>query len=408
MMKNIKLSTYAAIISASLLTQSTFAAAFQLYEQGTPIIGTAAVGQAANTNDASTAYFNPAGMGFLPRTEFMLGSQMILPFSNFYRNNLNTISGDNGGNAGSLTPGMSVYYSYAYSPALHFGLSVTSPYGGSVTYNDGWVGRYVVQNAIFYTVNVNPSISYRFNPQFAVGAGVAIEYMHLQQATALPNPLTPLIDGQINLKTNNYAPGFNLGLMFAPYPSTKIGVAYRSQITHHLNGDVTFLRISSTPAARTKMVMPQNIIASWSQDLSNRFTLLTELGWSNWSKMRNTILTVDNFTAVTPRNWNDTYRVGIAGKVKATYNTLLQAGVSYDSSPTNASNRLPDLPMDRQIRAGAGVIYTMRPGVDLGLSYEYWNLGSAKINNTSSNGVLAGSYGRNFANTFQVSVNVQV
>jgi len=405
-MRHLRLSLLTICLGTSLLSNVANAAAFQLYEQGTPIIGTAAVGQAANTSDASTAYFNPAGMAALPSSEFMLGSQMIFPNTHFSPNTANTISGGSGGNAGTLTPGMSMYYVYSYAPRLKLGVALTSPYGGSLTYDDGWVGRYNVQNAFFYTINLNPSLALQVNKWLAVGAGVSVEYMSLQQTTALP--LIPLVDGQINVKVTDYAPGANFGVMLTPSKATTVGIAYRSQITHDMHGNITFLRITDQPNTSTKMVMPQNVIASWTQDLSDRFTLLTELGWSNWSSMKNTTLNVAGYSVVTPLNWNDTYRVGLGGKFKVTPAFVLQAGASYDSSPTSTANRLPVLPMDRQVRLGVGFLYTMHKIVKLGMSYEYWNLGNAPIHNTSSAGVLAGSYSTNFANTLQASINVEI
>lgn len=404
-MSRAQLSALTTFVCTAILSNSALAGAYQLYELGTPVMGTAAVGQAV-ANDASTAFLNPAGMGFLPDTQFMLGSQIIMPYTNFSKNSLNTISGDNGGNAGLLTPGMDIYYSYSLSPCLKLGLSVASPYGGALNYDDGWAGRYVVQDAMFYTINVNPSVGYRVNQWLAVGAGASIEYMNLTQTTAFA--IEHLVDGQIDIKADNYSPGFNLGVMFAPYASTKIGITYRSKINHDLHGQLTFLRIDNAPNISLNMVSPQNIIASASQDFSDRFTLLAEAGWSNWSSMKNTILNVGNHSVITPLNWKNTYRAGLGGRFKATPVLVLQAGVSYDSSPTTTTERLPSLPMDRQIRVGAGVLYSMLKTVQLGFSYEYWNLGSADIRNTSSNGVLSGSYSRNYANVVQASINVGV
>lgn len=399
-----RLSLLTLCITSSLLNQTTFAAALQFYELGTPIIGTAGVGQAAVASDASTAYFNPAGMGLLRQSQLMLGSQLMAPNIKFTKNDLTTITGDNGSKAGTLTPGMNVYYVYRFSPCLKFGISMTSPYGGSLNYTDGWVGRFIVQDVTFYTINLNPSVAYRINNWASIGGGVAIEYMNLQQTVAIP--LIPFIDGQANIKVSNYAPGFNLGVMLTPNQSTKIGIAYRSKITHDLHGQTTFLRLAATPNTSTKMVMPQNVIMSVAQELGCQLTLLGELGWSNWSTMRNSITTIDNFTLVTPLNWKNTYRVGLGLQYKGIHNILLQTGVSYDSSPTTSTERLPDLPMDKQVRVGAGVIYSPMNAVKIGASYEYMNFGKANINNTSANGILAGSYSTNFINVIQLSINV--
>src|SRR5579864_217976 len=90
----------AATASTFLCTTFAYAAAFQLYELGAPVMGTAGVGQAVINTDASIAYYNPAGMNAMQNSQFMLGTQMLVPRVNFSKNSSNTIAGDNGGNAG--------------------------------------------------------------------------------------------------------------------------------------------------------------------------------------------------------------------------------------------------------------------------------------------------------------------
>jgi len=392
-------------LTCAMCTSVSYAAAFQFYELGTPVNGTAGVGQAAIASDASTAYFNPAGMTALPSSEVMLGSQLIVSNIHFDPNSANTIPGNNGSNAGGLIPGLGGFYVYSYSPQLKFGVSLTSPYGGLLNYNDHWVGRYNVQQMTLLTLNLNPSVAYQINPWLAVGAGLALEYAYLDQTIALP--ITSFLDGQATLKLDDTSPGFNLGVMLAPYDTTKIGIAYRSQIVHGLSGKVDFLNFSITPSATSKLVTPSNVIASIKQRLNNQFTLLGDLGWTDWSSMHNTIVQVAGYSATSPDNWHDTYRIGLGGQYNfATEPLMLQAGLSYDSSPVSSSNRLPSLPMDRQIRAGVGLEYWMLQSVSLGASYEYINFGNASITNASSVGNLAGKYSSNFANVLQMSLNV--
>lgn len=403
-MRQTRVSSFIFFLLSFLVSSSVFAAAFQFYELGTPIIGTAAVGQAVVANDASTSYFNPAGMVELQTSQYLLGSEVVVPYNYFSQSSRTTIKGDNGGSAGTLTPGVNLFYVYSLSPKLKLGISLTSPYGGLLTYNDGWAGRFFVQNIALFTLNLNPAIAYQVNDWLAVGGGASLEYASLQETIALP--ILPLVDGQINIKVNSFAPGVNVGVMLTPTKTTKVGIAYRSRINHHLSGDITFLRLPVVPNATTNLVMPQNVIASVSQKVANQFVLLGELGWSAWSSMKNTVVHVDGFSGTTPRDWRDTYRLGIAGQYLATPSLTLQTGLSYDSSPTTSSRRLPDLPMDRQVRAAAGLIYSFMPAVQMGFSYEYINMGNANINNHSSNGVLVGSYARNYVNVFQASINV--
>lgn len=404
MQKNRYLAFVSSMTGVLLTSQLSFGAAFQFYELGAPINGTAAVGQAAVTSDASISYYNPAGMTRLNSTQFLLGAQTSLSYTNFSPNSANTIRGNNGSNAGELVPGADAYFVYNFSPKLKMGASLTTPYGGALNYDNHWVGRYNVQQLLLLTLNLNPSLAYQVTDWFALGAGIAIEYANLYQTVALP--ITPLLNGQATVKVDNTATGFNLGILLTPAQKTQIGFAYRSQIIHHLGGSISFENISTTPNATTKLVMPANIIGSISQGVTENFTLLGEAGWANWSSMTDTIIHVAGYSAVTPQNWHNTYRFGLGGYYTFTPAFLLQAGVSYDSSPTSSSKRLPDLPMDRQIRAGVGLQYALIRAVKLGLSYEFIDLGSANIHNVSSNGVLAGSYSRNNANILQASLNV--
>lgn len=405
-----KLSRISLLVSSSFIllapTTGAYAAALQLYELGTPNIGTAAVGQASSPFGASAAYFNPAAMVEIQSAEFMVGTQVILPYTNFRKNTSNTIRGDNGGNAAPLTPGAGIFYVQSLSPNWKFGLDFVTPYGGILNYDDNWVGRFVAQDVYLITVDLSPSIAYRFNNWFSLGAGFTVEYANLQEKIAIPTPLTPLVDGQLNLKMDDTALGFNVGTYFTPTETTKIGITYRSGINHKFSGDTTFLRIPFTPNTSTKMVMPQNVIASITQQVTNQFTLLGEVGWANWGSMKNTIVNIDGVTAVTIRDWNNTYRAGVAGQYYFTPKFLFQAGASYDSSPVSKSLRTPDLPMDRQIRIGTGIEYSVVSAVNVGFSYEYINFGQAPIDNHSSNGILAGHYTRNFANVVQASINV--
>lgn len=400
-----KLNRSSLLLVSLAFSSLSHAAAFQLYELGTPIVATAGVGQAAVASDASTVYFNPAGMNALPTTEIMLGSEMVLPYANFSADSANTISGNNGGNGGMLLPSVGGYFVYNYSLRLKMGFGVASPYAGALYYNNHWVGRYIVQQMGLITINVNPALAYQVNDWLSLGAGISVEYANLYQTVALP--LTSTVDGQASVDTGSVSPGFNLGVFLIPRDTTKLGITYRSQIVHHLSGNVNFLNISDTPSVTTKLVMPANMIASISQQINPQFTLLGEAGWAHWSTMRNAVVTVDGFSAVTPENWHDTYRLGLAGQYQLPSPVLLQAGMSFDSSPTSRSHRTPNLPMDRQIRIGAGLQYFATKDATLSLSYEYMNMGNAPITNSSNLGILSGDYSRNYTNFFQASLNVR-
>ena len=95
----------------STLPLSVRAGSFQLSEQSASSLGTAFAGGAASAEDASTLFFNPAGLARLDYGEFQMGLHAIIPSDEYTdrgsRYNLPgtpfnglPVVGNNGGNAG--------------------------------------------------------------------------------------------------------------------------------------------------------------------------------------------------------------------------------------------------------------------------------------------------------------------
>lgn len=82
-------------------------------------------------------------------------------------------------------------------------------------------------------------------------------------------------------------------------------------------------------------------------------------------------------------------------------------GAAYDTSPMDGDDqRTPDLPLDRQIRAGTGLQYDWNEYVTLGVAYEYLDAGKAKIDQEGGplQGPLKGDYDPNVIHFFAVNL----
>ncbi len=75
-----------------------WAGGLAVYEMGTPDVGLASAGWAARAQDAATLFKNPAGMSFLPKSEFQAGVQATYGHVSFAPYNQTTTIGDNGPN----------------------------------------------------------------------------------------------------------------------------------------------------------------------------------------------------------------------------------------------------------------------------------------------------------------------
>src|SRR5579864_7101212 len=177
------------------------AGSFALNEQSVSGLGVAYAGGAAQAEDASTLFFNPAGIVWLDQGEAQLGAHGILPSSIFTnqgsRYNLPgtpfnglPISGGNDGDAGvdHVLPNL-----YLTEPILRnsqfgdltLGIGVTVPFGLETDYSPGWVGRYQALRTKLTTFDIQPTIAYRIWDRLSFGAGLDIQYVSARLTQAI-------------------------------------------------------------------------------------------------------------------------------------------------------------------------------------------------------------------------------
>ena len=163
--------------SALLAAASALASGFSLKEQSISGLGNAYAGAAAIAEDASTIFYNPAGMARLRGNQAAGGATFIAPESHFINSGSTTpfgtaLIGPNGGDAGQDAIVPHGYLMWDVNSDLKLGIGITSPYGLVTGYDDNWVGRYNAITSKLMTLNVQPTISYKVNDQIAVGAGI--------------------------------------------------------------------------------------------------------------------------------------------------------------------------------------------------------------------------------------------
>ncbi len=78
-------------------------------------------------------------------------------------------------------PGGGAFLSYSVSPELKLGFAMTGNFGLAEKYNDGWAGRYYVQEATLLGVSFLPSIAYKVTDKLSLGASLNVMYGILQE-----------------------------------------------------------------------------------------------------------------------------------------------------------------------------------------------------------------------------------
>lgn len=328
-----------------------WAAGFQLQNQNAAGTSVAFAGAAAVAEDASTVFFNPAGMTYLPQGHSIsLGGTVIdrsVKFNNTGTTPMPVINpltnlptgafhplGDNGGDGGGVSLVPALYYSYAISPALRFGLGLSVTYGSETEYDDSFAGRFSGRYTSIHQINLNPSLAYKVNDLLSVGFGLNYAQSEIEFRQTAPFVGAPLGI----LKGDDAAWGWNAGAMLQLTPATRLGLAYRSKVKFHLEGKQTVaapLNIDRTITA--ELETPDNFSLALSQKVGSRLELLADATWNGWRSVNalEPMLTGTGTRATAPLRYNfrNTWRFGLGAKYQWSDTLNLRAGIAYDQTP---------------------------------------------------------------------------
>ena len=385
------------------------ASGFQLLEQNASGIGNAYAGSAAVADNASTIFFNPAGMTQLQSREVSAGVSAIhtsYKFSDTGSSVGNLAGTGNGGDAGGWGFVPNGYLSWALTKDLYVGVGVSAPFGLKTEYGSQWVGAAQANMFDIKTVNINPSIAYRVNDKVSLGAGldyqrIDAEYLRKAGTTTVGRTHTNSI-----MTLNDAAWGWNLGALFNLSPSTKVGVSYRSKVKYHTTGNVVLQDdgtgggaaaadvLAGAGAAsnlKADITMPDTFILSASQILSDRWEMLGDISRTGWSSIpkvdiiRTSGALNGQIAQTLDTDFRNTWRVALGANYKLNDAWKLKFGFAYDQTPVKRpETRLVSLPDNDRVwlSAGAQWLPTKASRLDFGVSYLFVRDG--QINNDQS------------------------
>ena len=406
-------------------TRLANASGYALIDQNASGAGHAYAGAAAVAEDASTIFFNPAGMSYLPNSQFVASGQAIKPTATFDNNNSKTIGstnlrGGNGGDPGDWGFLPNFYYAKAVSDSIHLGLGVNSPFGLQTQYENDWVGRYQALNSKLQTININPSLSFKAYDWLSLGAGINIQYADTTLSNAIDQgticygklgsascnalKLTPQNnDGNVSIKGDDWGVGYNLGVIFQPLETTRIGIAYRSRINYTLKGNASFSNIATLLASKFQnsavtadFIAPDSVSSSIVHQLNSQWDLLGDVTWTHWSLFKQ--LKVVNSTGAILNNqienWQDTMRYSVGASYRYTEQLKLRVGSAYDQTPTTNTTRTARIPDNNRVWMSLGANYKLSPSSSFDAAYTHIFVDNASINQGAGTaaGQLQGSY----------------
>ena len=421
------------LTTLSLLSFSSAAlsgAAFQIYSQSANSMGYAHSDMAALAADASTAWYNPAGMTKLCNPELCFGGSLFMikeefnskvGFSSltdllvYEKGVITTIPAQSFefpfraeralGTTWPLFPSINVVYPIHYYD-LHFafGLAVDCPWGLETDYSYSHVSSYAEQTLI-ESVQINPSIAIGFGGlSFAVGYGR--EFLETKFTTAV-------INTGAYFKLNGWENTYNLAFLYEVDPTLTVGATYRPGITHRIKGSSSLMFNDASATCRFKT--PGVLTGGFKYDISRRWSLLGTVGYNLWSQVKeikiltgipqivvnpkflgliNTliqslipsppgpfppgttfslqnVITLNTGEAIIHINGKDTLFLAIGSKYDASDMWTVKMGFAYDQSPIRSGSRELHIPDNDHYLFSVGARCNFNDCVfaDIGLEY---------------------------------------
>jgi long-chain fatty acid transport protein len=419
-MKTVLLLFLVFILSVSGTIMPARAASFYIQEQSVSGLGTAFAGAVADTPDASTIYYNPAGMTDLGRAQISVGSHILRPSAGF-KDSGSTVSSTvgtggasvpmTGSNGGDPFDPAAVPNAYLAFPAsadkkIWVGIGISAPFGLKNEYRDDFFGRYDSTENELITVDIAPSVAVKIRDWLSLGLGVDIQSAQAKLESALPSPITaggpvPATDGLQDLSGDALTVGFNAGVIIIPAAGTRVGLHYRQGVSHTLEGRVLTRVPDDVPGVggtfskspiKAELDLPDIASAGFSQKITENLTLTGSITWFEWSNFDDILVELSNgTTARTPQNYKDTYAFALGARYDVNNRLTLKLGVQYDQTPTRdgfRSTRIPD--GDRRWLAG-GMTYHVNDAVSVDISGAYIDVSDEKIDLTGTVPVGAAS-----------------
>lgn len=386
-MKQMTMRALPALLMA-VFSGATSAAAFQLWEQNASGLATAYAGSAAVADNASTVFFNPAGLTQLSGFQLSAGGAGVKPRFEFRNEGSSGLLGSagNGGDAGAWSVVPNAYFSVQLAPNWFLGFGLSAPFGLSTEYeNSNWIGRYQALKSEIKTVNYNPSIAYKVSDKLALGLGVNYQTIDAEMTSA-----TPL--GAYRLKGDDSAWGWNAGALFTLSPAMRVGISYRSALAYTLEGTRSLGANSS--AAKADIKLPDTFILSVWQQVSERWEAMGDLSYTHWSTLDKLNIRHAGGTDVEAFNYKDSWRFAWGAAYQASAASKVKFGIAYDRTPTTHNDRSARVPDNDRIWFALGGQYSAGKLGKIDLGYAYLYLKDPRVTQSKLNGLstLRGRY----------------
>jgi long-chain fatty acid transport protein len=354
-----------------ICTSLAFGSGFYIYEHSAK--ATSMCGAfAAQANDGTAVFYNPAGLTQLSGWNFSAGGTYIVPVASF----TGPISVDpkwySETNQWNFFP-PNFHASYAINDRLSAGFGLFVPFGLGTDWGEDWVGKHLTTKGEVQAIYLNPVVAYEITEGLSLAAGLSyiLGSINLKQAAYF----TPRsIWGVADLSGDATALAYNFALRFQATEKLAIGATYRSSAKLDIEGDAKFtFPSSSNPIINAELAalfpdnkgtsfieLPVFIVGGISYDVLDNLTVEFDYFFTGWSSYKELAVDFETETlAITDlkseKNWKDVHSLRLGLEYRWNDKVALRIGIMRDYDPAPDATVDPLLPSsDRWLYAVGG------------------------------------------------------
>jgi long-chain fatty acid transport protein len=302
----------------------------------------------ARPQDASTLYYNPAGIVRLPTWQVTAGFHVILPEIDYVYPF---------GQKESLDDTFFVPHLYfsanPKNSRFAAGLGVSSPFGLGTDWGGDSFARYVAPYSKLDLLMINPNVAYQVTDSFSVAAGASLYTGDLTldrfvPSAMLPGMLPPGMDLGTTIEVDGDAWGWNLAVLYDISEQVSFGASYRSKVDLDLSGSMTTNPPTPlTASSFLELHLPSTLKAGLAYKPTSELSIEVDIDWLEWSRFSS--VEVSFFPPVLPsevslRDWDDAVLYSIGAEYALGRNWKARAGYGYAESPIPDATYEPGIP----------------------------------------------------------------
>lgn len=312
----------------------------------------------AHAEDASVAFFNPAGISFIPaKLSVAAGGFGAKNFVTF-QNTATYASTETDNPLG--TP---LYAAIAYKIVdnVSVGFSFTTPFGSTVQWPDNWEAREIVNKMELKAFFFQPMVSVKLAPWVSVGAS----YIYAKGEVNWDKAVTQL-GGTMNItdkKANGQ--GFGFGFYFQPDQKWDLSVAYRSPVDMKAKNGVATFNVSSSlwpllgldangqDSFTAKLPLVEEYTLGATYKITPSWKVAADFNYHGWERYSRLTLDfanaqvgnqTDRTVLTTPKNFKNTKTFRFGTEYQINKMIAARAGYYFDESPYTDDNFIPETP----------------------------------------------------------------